>query len=68
MPGEASLISLFLDTGDPEMILVGLEALRIGHENETVKVTSGLRSQLRILSESADDEVAEAAEEFLDAL
>jgi hypothetical protein len=67
-PGEASLISLFLDTGEPEMILVGLEALRIGHENETVKVTSGLRSQLRILSEDADDPVAEGAEELLDAL
>jgi hypothetical protein len=68
LPGEASLISLFLDTGDPEMTLVGLEALRSGHENGTVKVTSGLRSQLRILSEDADDEVAEAAEELLNAL
>jgi hypothetical protein len=68
LPGEASLISLFLDTGEPEMILVGLEALRIGHEKGSVKVTSGLRSQLRILSEDADDEVAEAAEELLDAL
>jgi hypothetical protein len=68
LPGEASLISLFLDTGEPEMILVGLEALRIGHENGSVKVTSGLRSQLRILSEDADDEVAEMAEELLDAL
>ena len=68
LPGEASLISLFLDTGEPEMILVGLEALRIGHENGSVKVTSGLRSQLRILSEDADDEVAETAEELLDAL
>lgn len=68
LPGEASLISLFLDTGDPEMILLGLEALRIGHENGSVKVTSGLRSQLRILAEDADDEVAEGAEELLDAL
>lgn len=68
LPDEAPLISLFLDTGDPEMILVGLEALRIGHENGTVKVTSGLRSQLRILSEDADDEVAEVAEELLDTL
>ena len=68
LPGEASLISLFLDTGDPEMILVGLEALRTGHANGTLKVTSGLRSQLRILSEDADDEVAETAEELLDTL
>ena len=68
LPDEASLISLFLDTGEPELILVGLEALRTSHGKGTLKVTSGLRSQLRILSESADDEVAEAAEEFLDAL
>jgi len=65
LPREASLISLFLDTGDREMILVGLEALRVGHEDGKVKVTSGLRSQLRILSEDADDAVAEASEELL---
>jgi hypothetical protein len=68
LPDEASLISLFLDTGEPELILVGFEALRIGHEKGTLKLTSGLRSQLRILSEDADDQVAEGAEEILAAL
>ena len=68
LPDEPPLISLFLDTGEPELILVGFEALRIGHENGTVKVTGGLRSQLRILSEDANDAVAEGAEELLDVL
>jgi hypothetical protein len=65
LPREVSLISLFLDTGDAALILMGLEALRIGHEKGTAKVTSGLRSQLRILSEDAVDAVAEAAEDLL---
>jgi hypothetical protein len=67
-PGEPALISLFLDTSEPELILLGLEALRAGHENGTVKVTSSLRSQLRILSEDADDAVAEGAEDLLESL
>jgi len=67
-PGAAPLISLFLDTGEPELILLGFGALRTGCENGSVKPTSSLRSQLRILSEDSDDEVAETAEELLDAL
>jgi hypothetical protein len=68
LPGEAPLISLFLDTGVPELILLGFAALRAGHESGSLKVTSSLRSQLRILSQDSDDEVAETAEELLESL
>lgn len=67
-PEEPSIISLFLDTGETDMILVGLEALKVGHERETLKITASLRSQLRILSDHSDDEIAETAEELLQAL
>jgi hypothetical protein len=68
LPAEASLISLFLDTGEPELILAGFDALRAGHESGIVKPTGGLRSQLRILAEDADDDVAEGAEALLEEL
>ena len=68
LPREAFLISLFLDTGDPELILAGFEALRASHDSGIVKLTGGLRSQLRILSEDANDDVAEGAEELLSEL
>jgi hypothetical protein len=67
-PGDATLISLFLDTGESELILLGLEALRSGHESGDLKLTSGLRSQLRMLAEDNDDDVAEAAEQLLEGL
>jgi len=67
-PTAAPLISLFLDAGEPEIILAGLEALRLASAGGAVKVTGGLRSQLRILAEDADDAVAEAAEDLLGAL
>lgn len=68
LPEDVSLISLFLDAGEPELVLVGLEALRTGNERGSVKATSGLRSQLRMLAEGADDAVAEGAEELLEVL
>ena len=63
-----SLISLFLDAGERELILAGLEALRACHERGGLKPTGGLRSQLRILAEDSDDAVAEEAEELLELL
>jgi hypothetical protein len=68
LPADVSLISLFLDVGEPELILAGLEALRAGHEGGSLKPTGGLRSQLRILAEDSDDAVAEGAEELLEIL
>jgi hypothetical protein len=65
-PEEASQISLFLDSGDPELVLVGLEALRSGCEDGSLQVTPGFRTQLRMLAQDSNDEVAEAAEELLE--
>jgi len=65
LPKDAFLISLFLDSGDVELILAGFEALRASHDSGIVKLTGGVRSQLRILSEHANDDVAEGAEQLL---
>ena len=68
LPQEVSLISLFLDTGQSELILDGLEALRRGHEGGGLKPTGGLRSQLRMLAEDSENAVAEGAEDLLQIL
>jgi len=64
-PSEASLISLFLDSGDREVILVGLDALTAARASGSIATTGGLRSQLRMLAEASDDEIAESAEGLL---
>jgi len=59
---------MFLDTGEPELILLGVAALRSGQERGNLKPTGSLRSQLRMLAEDSDDDVAEAADELLESL
>ncbi len=66
-PADPSLVSLFLDCGDRELVLAGLEALRASQEAGAVSVSAGLRTQLRMLVEDADGDVADAAEEILEA-
>ena len=68
VPEDASLLSLFLDAGESELVLTGLDALRSAHSGGKLHVTSGLRTQLRLLAQGPDDDVAEAAEELLEEL
>jgi hypothetical protein len=68
LPADARHISCFLDTGDRELVVNGLEALRQAHEAGDFERTAGLRSQLRMLAEDPDDEVAETAEELIELL
>jgi hypothetical protein len=65
VPDDPKQISLFLDSGDAELVVAALDALRSGQEAGTLQLTSGLRSQVRMLAQDSDDEVAEAAEELL---
>ena len=61
-PEDASLLGMFLDSGDLELVVGGLEALQTVCEAEGFKASGGLRSQIRMLVEHPDDEVAELAE------
>ncbi len=65
-PSEASHIRFFLDCGKRDLILGGLEALRTLLEAESTALTPGLRSQLRMLAEDRDNDVADLAEEILE--
>jgi len=68
LPEDPAQLSLFLDSGDPELVLAALAALRSAQAGGTLQPTSGLRTQLRMLTQDANDAVAEAAEELLEAL
>jgi hypothetical protein len=64
-PTDPSLLSLFLDAGEREVLLSALEALESLRAAGTLAATSGIRTQLRILAEDPDDDVAYASEELL---
>jgi hypothetical protein len=65
-PTEARDVACFLEAGVPDLVLAGLDALRARHAAGSLEGTAGLRTQLRMLAEDPDDEVASAAEEILD--
>ena len=67
-PSDARYIVCFLDAGDHDLILEGLRALEACREQGTLEATPGLRTQLRMLAQEPDDEVAEAAEDLLGAI
>lgn len=68
IPDEASLLSLFLDARDPELQVEILDSLAERFRSGSLGVSSGLRTQLRILAQSSSDEVAERAEALLDSI
>lgn len=65
MPSDAALLVCFLDAGDPELAVAGMEALLASRGEGRLALTPGLRTQLRMLAESPDDAVASAAEDLL---
>lgn len=68
VPEEPAQLALFLDSGDPELVLIALAALHAAHAAGKPVASSGLRTQLRMLAEGADDAVAADAEALLEAL
>jgi hypothetical protein len=66
LPTEAALIGIFLDCGDEKFVVGGLLALKEGSQSGELQVSSGLRSQIRMLAEDPSDEIAELAEELIE--
>ncbi|NNL65977.1 MAG: hypothetical protein HKP30_07040 [Myxococcales bacterium] len=65
MPADASLLSLFLDAEDPALVAEALRALAAGHAEGRLEISRGVKSQLRVLEQHSDDDVAYEAEELL---
>jgi hypothetical protein len=65
LPADPTLLSLFLDSSDAELLAEVLEALLVLARDAGLEVPGGMRTQLRLLSEHRDDNVAGAAEDLL---
>jgi hypothetical protein len=64
-PRDPSLLSLFLDCGDAELVVIALQTLLSLRREGAFEPTAGLRSQLRVLEQDFNDAIAEAAEDLL---
>lgn len=65
LPDDPALISLFLDAEDPALVADALRHLAEGQEAGRIAISRGLKSQLRVLEQGTDDDVAYEAEELL---
>ncbi|HKJ24439.1 MAG TPA: hypothetical protein VKB65_06425 [Myxococcota bacterium] len=65
MPDDPALLSLFLDADDPAIVAETIRALAEAHGAGRVQVSRGIKSQLRVLEQNTDDDVAYEAEELL---
>ena len=65
VPADLGLVTLFLDLPEPGLLCSVLDALSARAHAGDLTATSGLGTQIRLLSQSADDDVAERSEEIL---
>jgi phage I-like protein len=68
VPEDTALLAAFLDSRERELVLAALESMAARAEEGGLEVSAGLRAELRMLADEADDEVAEVAEEILERL
>jgi len=67
-PRDVSLLSIFLDSDDAAIMVPALERLLELREAGALEAKSGLVTQLRVLAQSFDDDVAGIAEDLLERL
>ncbi len=65
-PRDPQLASLFLDASDVVVLRAALEGVSAALDAEALELTPGLRTQLRMLAEHSDDDVAYAADQLLE--
>jgi hypothetical protein len=67
-PAELRHVSCFLEATEPDLVLAGLGALEAAQAAGSLDATPGLRTQLRMLVDHPDDEVAGSAEDLIEAI
>ncbi len=65
LPRDISLLSIFLDSNEPELVVDALEAILALNKEGEVEMSKGMLSQLRVLAEDFNNDIAEVAEEIL---
>jgi hypothetical protein len=68
LPRNVELLSIFLDSNDPELVVAALEALLELQQAGELEVSKGLSSQLRVLAQDFNNDIAEVAEEIVEQL
>ena len=66
VPAGTDLLSMFLDSGQPDLIVLALEALYERKRTGKLELSGGLRSQLRMLAQEPDDDIAGLSEDLLE--
>jgi hypothetical protein len=64
-PPTVELASIFLDSGEKELVVSTLDELLSQKAAGTLEIEGGLKRQIRILSEDFDDDLASRAEDLL---
>jgi len=64
-PSSTDLLSIFLDSANRELMVPALERLFELARAGKLEVKGGLKSQLRVLAQEPDDEVAGLSEDLL---
>lgn len=65
IPSSTELLSIFLDTSDRTLMLPALERLYALKQAGRLEVKGGLKSQLRVLAQEPDDDIAGLSEDLL---
>jgi hypothetical protein len=68
LPSDLSLLALFLDSGDSDLVVAALTEMRSLQQAGNLNLGAGQRSQVRTLALAFDDRIAEAAEDLLASL
>jgi len=66
MPRDLDLLSIFLDCKQKDLVIAALEAILVMQKNTEGDLPRGILSQLRVLAQSFENDVAEIAEEVLE--
>jgi hypothetical protein len=65
LPRDASLLSIFLDSNQPDLVVDALGAILALLKEGELEMSKGMLSQLRVLAEDFNNDIAEVAEEIL---
>ncbi len=66
LPRQLELLSIFLDCKETELVVTALEALLVLQNEGDTSLSRGIQSQIRVLAQSFENDVAEVAEEILE--
>lgn len=66
MPREIALLSIFLDANAPELVVESLETVLALLNVEEIELSKGVQSQIRVLSQDFNNDIAEVAEDILE--